>query len=640
MIVIQASKISKFFGDKKILYNSDLTLNAGEKIGLVGHNGAGKTTLLKIISGELSADEGYIHKPTTITVGYLPQKSQLSSGAIIIDEMYSVFQSLIHQENYLRELERKMGDPAVCENKHLFQQISAEYSQLSEEFRSNGGYEFRSNVKSILNGLGFREENHQQVVDTLSGGQKTRLYLAKLLIYNPDVLILDEPTNHLDLEALSWLEKYLISYPGTILVVSHDRYFLDTLVHSIYELDQGQLKRYTGNYSKFMELKREANKHLLKQYKKQQELIAKSEDFIRRNITRASTTKRAQSRRKLLEKMELINKPSQFKSAKFSFSVHMLSGKEVLKVRDLSIGYQGQVLLEKISFDVLRGERIALLGANGSGKTTLLKTLSGQLKVLGGHIIMGSNICLGYYDQEQSDLVGSKTVLEHLWTQFPHLQESYIRGILGNFLFSGDDVHKTLEQISGGERSKLALSKIMLSYPNFLLLDEPTNHLDVYSREILEDALAEYQGTVLFVSHDRYFLNKLSSRVIEISSDKILDFHGNYDDYLNYKKSDDNLNAGRDISYSKEQARQLYQIEKENQRKKEKNTRYLAQLESKIENSEQKIYLLEHEVFQPEVYLDLELLLKKNNELEREKEELKLLYEQWEQAVEENKTFL
>ncbi len=633
MIVLQASKITKFFGGEKILDNNSLSLQAGEKAGLVGHNGAGKTTLLKILAGLTTSDSGEIYKPSSISLDYLSQKNQLDSETSVLDEMYTVNKTLIDQECYLGELENKMGLPEIAENKALFQQISQEYSDLLEDFRSHGGYEFHANTRAILYGLGFSEEYFQQKVNTLSGGQKTRLALGKLLAANNDVLLLDEPTNHLDLETLAWLEKYIAGYPGAVLTVSHDRYFLDALAQSIYEIDDGQLIRYTGNYSSFIQQKLESNKLQLKNYKRQQNEIQRSEDFIQRNIARASTTGRAQSRKKALEKIQILKKPNQFKSASFSFDVERSSGQEVLKTSNLAIGYQKLILSEKINIEIYKGDRIALVGANGTGKTTFLKTLIGLVQPLSGHMTLGANVSIGYYDQEQTELAGNTTVLDQLWSKYPHLNEKIIRDILGGFLFSGNDVEKTLDQLSGGERSKLALSQIILSQSNFLVLDEPTNHLDLFSREVLEDALLDFKGTILFISHDRYFLNKLASKIFELSPTGISDFPGNYQDYLNNKNLARNSLTSKDISPAKELARQNYQQEKETQRFKEKMSRRLQEIETAIETAENKISTLEEEIFLPEIYQNLELLLVKNNELEEQKRILEDLYLSWEKIV-------
>ncbi|KJR98376.1 MAG: multidrug ABC transporter ATP-binding protein [Peptococcaceae bacterium BRH_c4a] len=631
MVVLQTSRVSKSYGIRTILDGASLTLHAGEKAGLVGPNGAGKTTLLKILSGHLTPDGGEIIRPGGVTLGCLAQDGGLSSQSTVMEEMLSVFTPLIEQEKTLRDLELSMGvtrDPAA------FEEVSEQYSVLSEDFRNRGGYEFRANIKAVLNGLKFGEEYHGRVTGSLSGGQKTRLAMARLLLSGPDVLVLDEPTNHLDMETLSWMEKYLQAYSGSILVVSHDRYFLDSLVGTVYELERGRLKKFTGNYSKFISL-RAGQKELEKKiYHKQREEIARTEDFIRRNIARASTTGRAQSRQKALEKMELADKPTEMKSARFSFSTERSSGREVLAARDLSIGYRDNTLCERIDLLIERGERVALIGPNGAGKSTLLKTAAGILKPREGHLTLGFNVSTGYYDQDQTLLEGSITVLEELWNRFPHMDEKDVRGVLGSFLFSGEDVLKTVNQLSGGEKARLVLAGLMLRKANFLLLDEPTNHLDVYSREVLEEALSHYEGTVLFVSHDRYFLNKLATRVIEISPSGVRGFSGDYDSFLAKKGLfEDTPDRSSSQPTGKDKARLSYRQEKEARRLEEKRLRQISDLERSIEETESLITSLEAETYSPEIYQNLDLLLEKNTHLERLRTRLDSYYTQWDSVI-------
>ncbi len=634
MVVLQASRVSKSYGVETILDGVNLTLHAGEKVGLVGPNGAGKTTLLKIMSGHLSPDGGEVIRPGAVSLGCLAQDGGLSSQSTVMEEMLSVFTPLIQQEKTLRDLEVSMGDHRLARDPAAFEEISDQYSVLSEDFRNRGGYEFRANIKAVLNGLKFGEEYHQRITGTLSGGQKTRLAMARLLLSGPDVLVLDEPTNHLDMETLSWMEKYLQSYPGSILVVSHDRYFLDSLVGTVYELERGRMKRFTGNYSKFISLRAEQKEIERKIYQRQQEEIAKTEDFIRRNIARASTTGRAQSRQKALEKMDIVEKPTEMKSARFSFSTARPSSREVLTARDLSIGYRDNTLCIGIELLIERGERVALIGPNGAGKSTLLKTVAGQLKPRGGHLALGFNVSTGYYDQDQTILEGSNTVLEELWSRYPHMDEKDVRGLLGSFLFSGEDVLKTVSLLSGGERARLVLAGLMLRKANFLLLDEPTNHLDVYSREVLEEALSEYEGTVLFVSHDRYFLNKLATRVIEISTSGIRGFIGNYDNFLTRKSYEENAQSRVSSQPTeKDKARLSYRQEKEAHRLEEKRVRQISDLEKAIEETESLIASLEAETYSPEIYQNLDLLLEKNDQLERLRVQLDSYYSQWDSVI-------
>ena len=634
MVVLQASNIIKSYGAKMILEEASITLHAGEKAAVVGPNGAGKTTLLKIITGEIRPDTGEIFRPGGATLGCLAQEGSLSPGSTVMEEMLSVFSSLIEQEKTMRDMERLMGEKEILQDPQAYDRISGEYATLTEAFRNSGGYEFRAGIRSVLNGLKFGEEYHQRAADPLSGGQKTRLAMARLLLSRPDVLVLDEPTNHLDMETLSWLEKYLQSYPGSILVVSHDRYFLDSLADTVYELDRGRLHRYPGNYSKFITQKAQARERDKKLYEKQKKEIARTEDFIRRNIVRASTTGRAQSKRKSLEKMDILEKPVELKGASFSFSIERPSAREVLAAKSLSVGYRDNLLVPDIDLLIERGERVALIGPNGAGKSTLLKTVAGIIQPLKGHLALGTYVETGYYDQEQARLEGSHTVLDEIWNRFPHMDEKDVRGLLGSFLFSGDAVFKNVDNLSGGEKARLALAVIMLHRANFLLMDEPTNHLDVYSREVLEEALQGYDGTILFVSHDRYFLNKLATRVIEISPRGLAVFPGNYDDFLAKRsRVDSSCPSAPPLSEEKEAARLSYQKDKEARRMAEKMRKKAYELESAIEETERRISSLEEEIYLPEANRDLDLLLKKNAELERCREELDCLYTQWESVT-------
>ncbi|WP_066636100.1 ABC-F family ATP-binding cassette domain-containing protein [Desulfolucanica intricata] len=634
MILLQASHISKSFGTDKVLDNVNLAVQEKQRVGLVGPNGAGKSTLLKILTGSLQADTGEIIKPKDVSLGYLSQDSGLNSNLNIWDEMLTVFKEVIAQEKALRELEKKMGaHTGLTVNSSERNKLMEEYANLSEDFRNKGGYGYQAVIRGVLHGLKFKEKAYDTVINTLSGGQKTRLALGKLLLARPDVLILDEPTNYLDIETMSWLEQYLQSYRGAILVVSHDRYFLDALVEVIYELERGRAARYKGNYSQFIQLKTAQVEQKLKQYKKQQEEIARTEEFINRNIVRASTTKRAQSRRKMLEKMELLEKPIAQKTTRFTFTISCENGTEVLKVKNLLIGYDKVPLTGEINFTLERGERAAIVGPNGIGKTTLLKTLTGKLKAIKGTFVTGTNVKLGYYEQEQVKVAGTKQVLYELWDEYPQLDEKDVRTVLGNFLFSGDDVYKNAYELSGGERARLSLAKLMLKKANFLLLDEPTNHLDIYSKEVLEDALIDYPGTLLFISHDRYFLNKIATRVLEFTPDGIRSYPGNYTYFLHKKKElkpasglQEKAGTGEDF---KETARENYRQQKDAKRQEERRLRKLRELEKSIIELEAKIAGLEEEIFLPEVNKNLDLLLEKNKELENSKSTLEVYYEEW-----------
>ncbi|MEC0063082.1 ABC-F family ATP-binding cassette domain-containing protein, partial [Paenibacillus thiaminolyticus] len=537
-MLLQVNGMSKSYGITPVLSNITLQILERERIGLVGVNGAGKSTLLQLIAGEMSPDNGTIYKAKETRIGYLAQNSGLQSNRSIWDEMMLVFAPLVEAEQELRQLEHEIADPETAADSARHEAVMRRYAERSEWFRMQGGYEMETRVRSILHGMGFSQMDPGTPIHTLSGGQKTRLALARILLQQPDLLLLDEPTNHLDIHTLTWLENYLRSYPGAVLVVSHDRYFLDAMVTTIIEIERHQAKRYTGNYTKYMELKAAEYEQQMKLYEKQQDDIARLEDFVQRNLVRASTTKRAQSRRKTLEKMERLDKPAgELKKAHFRFETTRQSGKDVLHVQQLSAGYDGaDPLFRHAEFDLKRGEMVALIGPNGIGKSTLLKVLIGKHPHRDGSCRWGTNVSIGYYDQEQSTLNPNHTVLEEVWSAYPHLEEVRIRTVLGNFLFSGDDVTKKVASLSGGEKARVALAKLMLQQANVLILDEPTNHLDLFSKEVLESALYDYEGTLLFISHDRYFLNKMAERIIELDADGTHLYLGNYDDYMTKKQ--------------------------------------------------------------------------------------------------------
>ena len=524
MIILQVNNVSKYYGAEAILSNIKLEVQTKDRIALVGRNGAGKSTLLKIIAGHLSHDGGDIYKPKDVSIGYLAQNTGLQSDRSIWDEMISVFEGLQKQEDELRALEKSMADPSVYNDEQKYNRVLKDYDRLQEQFKNSGGYQMEADVRSVLHGLRFSDYDYTTSINSLSGGQKTRPALGKLLLTKPDLLILDEPTNHLDIDTLSWLEGYLQSYPGSILIVSHDRYFLDKVVNQVMELSRTSIKKYTGNYSRYLEQKAEEYERNLKLYEKQQDEIAKLKDFVQRNMARASTTKRAQSRQKALQRMEVMDRPlGDEKSANFSFGIEKQSGNEVLQANDLAIGYETSVA-NHLNFRITRGESIALIGPNGVGKSTLLKTLVDRIPAMNGDFQYGANVSVGYYDQEQANLSSNKTVLNELWDDYPGQPEKDIRSILGNFLFSGDDVMKPVSTLSGGEKARLALSKLMMQKANLLILDEPTNHLDLDSKLVLENALIDYPGTLLFVSHDRYFINRIADKVLEMNADGAIEY--------------------------------------------------------------------------------------------------------------------
>ncbi|MFY0545923.1 ABC-F family ATP-binding cassette domain-containing protein [Brevibacillus sp. H7] len=639
MILLQAEHIHKTYGIDIILQDISLQIQTGERVGLVGVNGAGKSTLMKILAGQLSYDSGVIRIPKEVTLGYLAQNGGLESERSIWDEMLSVFAHLQEEERELRKLETLMGDPAVLNDEKRYQQILEDYSRRSEAFKERGGYSYEANIRGVLHGLRFADMDYQTPIKNLSGGQKTRLALAKLLLQAPSILLLDEPTNYLDIETLTWLETYLQNYPGAILVVSHDRYFLDKLVTVVYEIERTRATRYVGNYSQFLDQKAAKLENEMKRFEKQQEEIAKLEDFIARNIARASTTKRAQSRRKTLEKIDRLEKPIlKNKSAHFSFDIDKMSGNIVLKVNNLSVGYPDAVLSRHLTFEIEREERVALVGPNGVGKSTLLKTIVEQLPALSGTVQLGSNVTIGYYDQEHRNLNESNTVLGEIWNEYPNMQEKEVRTLLGNFLFSGDDVQKRISDLSGGERARVSLAKLMLKQANFLIFDEPTNHLDLYSKEVLENALHDYPGTILFVSHDRYFLNKVATRVLELSPDGVTNYLGNYDYYVEKKQELAELAAEQAALTATKQAgttavvqpeKSSYELGKEAKRQERQRLRRLEEIEETIKRREEEIATWEEELCLPEVYSD-HLQVKERNDLIRQaREELEKLYDEW-----------
>ncbi|KML04137.1 ABC-F family ATP-binding cassette domain-containing protein [Rossellomorea marisflavi] len=643
MILLQVNQLTKNFGADNILTNIKLEIQTRDRVALVGRNGAGKSTLLKIIAGQLSHDSGEITKPKGVSIGYLAQNTGLESELSIWDEMLTVFEHLLQQEKQLRRLEAEMADPSVYEDEDRYQRVLKEYDELQVTFKESGGYQYEADIRSVLHGLNFASFDHGTKISTLSGGQKTRLALAKLLLTKPDILILDEPTNHLDIETLSWLEGYLQGYPGAVLIVSHDRYFLDSVVNQVYEISRNRSKKFVGNYSKYLEQKALDYEKDLKLYERQQQEVAKLEDFIQRNIARASTTKMAQSRRKKLERMDLMDRPQgDEKSASFAFQIDRPSGNDVLHVNDLTIGYDdGEAIASHIDFSIKKGDSIALVGPNGIGKSTLLKTLVNKLQALSGDFKFGSNVSISYYDQQQADLSSNKTVLNELWDEYPMRNEKEIRTVLGNFLFTGEDVLKPVNTLSGGEKARLALSKMMMEKGNVLILDEPTNHLDLDSKEVLENALIDYPGTILFVSHDRYFINRIATKVIELSTGGSTEYLGDYDYYLHKLQEQEELAALEQTKAEPvkgTQQKQSHKIDKEAKKLERQRRRRIEEIEEKMTVLEGSIEEKETLLCDPDIFQDHERVQTLNDELTMAKEELDALLEEWtelEELVEE-----
>ncbi|MFC5713861.1 ABC-F family ATP-binding cassette domain-containing protein [Thalassorhabdus alkalitolerans] len=641
MILLQCVNLTKSFGAETLLDNIKLEVKSGERVALVGRNGAGKSTLLKIISGQTSYDSGEIITPKGIRMGYLAQHTGLESQRSIWDEMLSIYTEVIQMEKQIRRLEEKMANPAVYENNAQYEKILKEYDELQVEFKERGGYQYEADIRSILSGLNFASFDYSTPISSLSGGQKTRLALGKLLLSKPELLILDEPTNHLDIETLTWLEQYLTGYKGAILIVSHDRYFLDKIVHKVYEVAWKEVTLFQGNYSFYLDEKAKRYELEQKAFEKNQEERARLVDFVQRNLARASTSKRAQSKRKQLEKMESLSRPlGDEKSAKFSFDIDRQSGNEVVKVNNLTVSYDGsKPLFTNLNLQLNRKESVALIGPNGVGKTTLLKAIIDKVKPSDGTISFGSKVTVGYYDQEQTQLTSNKTVLQELWDEYPLTNEKDIRTVLGNFLFSGDDVLKHVSELSGGEKARLALAKLMMKKANFLIFDEPTNHLDLDSKEVLESALLDYPGTLLFVSHDRYFLNRMSTRIVEMTSEGLKDYLGDYDYYLMKKEEErqrEELRSQREASSSSQEEqngsdKESYFLDKEAKKRARKRKRDIETIEKEIEDLEQEIEEMENKLLDPEIYESHQKAQELQEKIDTSRLKAEELMEKWEE---------
>lgn len=586
MIILQANKIERSFAGEVLFDNINLQVDERDRIALVGRNGAGKSTLLKILVGEEEPTSGEINKKKDISLSYLAQDGRFESENTIYDEMLYVFDDLRQTEKQLRQMELEMGEKSGAE----LDKLMADYDRLSENFRQASGFTYEADIRAILNGFKFDESMWQMKIAELSGGQNTRLALAKMLLEKPNLLVLDEPTNHLDIETIAWLENYLVNYSGALIIVSHDRYFLDKVATVTLDLTKHSLDRYVGNYSRFVELKEQKLATEAKNYEKQQKEIAALEDFVNRNLVRASTTKRAQSRRKQLEKMDRLDKPeSGKKSANMTFRSEKTSGNVVLTVENAAIGYDGEILSEPINLDLRKMNAVAIVGPNGIGKSTFIKSIVDQIPFIKGEKRFGANVEVGYYDQTQSKLTPSNTVLDELWNDFKLTPEVEIRNRLGAFLFTGDDVKKSVSMLSGGEKARLLLAKLSMENNNFLILDEPTNHLDIDSKEVLENALIDFDGTLLFVSHDRYFINRVATHVLELSENGSTLYLGDYDYYVE-KKAEVEASQTEEASMSN-QAKEAspandYQAQKESQKEARKLMRQIESLEAEIEELE------------------------------------------------------
>ena len=632
MIILQANKIERSFAGEVLFDNINLQVDERERIALVGKNGAGKSTLLKILVGEEEPTSGEINKKKDISLSYLAQDSRFESENTIYDEMLHVFDDLRRTEKQLRQMELEMGEKSGDD----LDKLMSDYDRLSENFRQAGGFTYEADIRAILNGFKFDESMWQMKIAELSGGQNTRLALAKMLLEKPNLLVLDEPTNHLDIETIAWLENYLVNYSGALIIVSHDRYFLDKVATITLDLTKHSLDRYVGNYSRFVELKEQKLATEAKNYEKQQKEIAALEDFVNRNLVRASTTKRAQSRCKQLEKMERLDKPEAGKkSANMTFQSEKTSGNIVLTVENAAIGYDGEILSEPISLDLRKMNAVAIVGPNGIGKSTFIKSIVDQIPFIKGEKRFGANVEVGYYDQTQSKLTPSNTVLDELWNDFKLTPEVEIRNRLGAFLFSGDDVKKSVGMLSGGEKARLLLAKLSMENNNFLILDEPTNHLDIDSKEVLENALIDFDGTLLFVSHDRYFINRVATHVLELSENGSTLYLGDYDYYVE-KKAEVEMIQTEEASTSNKAKEASpvndYQAQKESQKEVRKLMRQIESLEAEIEELENQSQAISEQMLEIN---DAEKLMELQAELDKISHRQEEAMLEWEELSEQ-----
>ena len=632
MIILQANKIERSFAGEVLFDNINLQVDERDRIALVGKNGAGKTTLLKILVGEEEPTSGEINKKKDISLSYLAQDSRFESENTIYDEMLHVFDDLRRTDKQLRQMELEMGEKSGED----LDKLMADYDRLSENFRQAGGFTYEADIRAILNGFKFDESMWQMKIAELSGGQNTRLALAKMLLEKPNLLVLDEPTNHLDIETIAWLENYLVNYSGALIIVSHDRYFLDKVATVTLDLTKHSLDRYVGNYSRFVELKEQKLATEAKNYEKQQKEIAALEDFVNRNLVRASTTKRAQSRRKQLEKMERLDKPEAGKkSANMTFQTEKTSGNVVLTVENAAIGYDGEILSEPINLDLRKMNAVAIVGPNGIGKSTFIKSIVDQIPLIKGEKRFGANVEVGYYDQTQSKLTPSNSVLDELWNDFKLTPEVEIRNRLGAFLFSGDDVKKSVGMLSGGEKARLLLAKLSMENNNFLILDEPTNHLDIDSKEVLENALIDFDGTLLFVSHDRYFINRVATHILELSENGSTLYLGDYDYYVEKKAEVEAIQTAEASTSNQEKEESPvndYQAQKESQKEARKLMRQIESLESEIEELESKSQAISEQMLETN---DAEKLMEMQAELEKISHRQEAAMLEWEELSEQ-----
>ena len=637
MIVLSCNNLNKSFGIDTILENVSFTVNEGDKVGIIGVNGTGKTTLFKILSGIYGYDSGDIYLGKGVEIGYLEQNTNFHSEGTIFEEVLEVFKDLIEMETYLRDLEVKIANESSNPNSKELEKIMNEYSNKLEKFSELNGYGYKSEAKGVLKGLGFSDEDMDKKINILSGGEKTRVLLAKLLLKNPSLLLLDEPTNHLDSEAIEWLEVFLKQYKGTVIIISHDRYFLDQVVNRVFEIHNKKLRTYNGNYSKFIELSKVEKELEIKKFEDQQKEIKKQEESIDRlkAYGREKHLKRARSKEKMLDKVEVLDRPEMYrKKANIKFSPSVTSGNDVLEARDISMGYGDRTLFKNLNLNIYRGEKVALIGPNGAGKSTLFKIIMNNLQPLTGSVKLGTNVHVDYFHQEQKTLNLDNTIIDEIWNDHPQLTQTTLRTMLGAFLFEDEEVFKKISTLSGGERARVAILKLILSNSNFLLLDEPTNHLDIDSKEVLEEALLNYEGTLFTISHDRYFLNTVIDKILVLDENGITEYLGNYDYYIEKKKQAQEMSI---VATTEEKTKTQLKDEKRKEREQreiEKKARVKRQnIEKEIEEVELKIEELDVLMCQEEVYSNPE----KAKEVSQNKSDLEnrlsQLYEEWEEYM-------
>lgn len=634
-MILSCQNINKAFGTNEVLKNVNFHLEEREKAALIGPNGAGKSTLLKIIMQEMSADSGEIIISRGKTIGYLAQHQEQISGRTIYEELLEVKQYILDMEEKIRIMEQNMKTVTGRE----LDELLANYSRLTHQFELENGYSCKSEIVGVLKGLGFTEDEFSKKVDTLSGGQKTRVALGKLLLSNPDIILLDEPTNHLDMDSIAWLENYLLNYKGAVFIVSHDRYFLDKVVTKVVEIDHGNVRMFQGNYSSYAQKKAQIRDAEYKAWLNQQQEIKHQEEVIAKlkSFNREKSIRRAESREKMLDKIEVLDKPVEdTMEMKLTLTPRIISGNDVLTVTDLSKSFPQQQLFSHIDFSIQRGERVAIIGANGTGKTTILKILNGLIPADEGTVELGSKVLIGYYDQEHHVLNMDKTIFEEISDDYPYLTNTEIRNVLAAFLFTGDDVFKPIHTLSGGERGRVSLAKLMLSEANFLILDEPTNHLDIVSKEILEQALNRYTGTVLYVSHDRYFINQTATRILDLTNRAMVNYIGNYDYYLEKKDELTQIYAPETVVATEEASSTSkldWKQQKEEQARQRKRENELKKTEQDIEKLENRDKEIDEEMAQPEIAVNVAECIRLSKEKAEIAEKLEVLYEKWEELA-------